>query len=427
MKPQSFEESLIWYLLVGTYILYALALIYPANSILGWVLFLYLCRRLWMQTEATPVEERIAIPWLTWLWIVSMLVMAVATFVGCIDFGLETVETVKALMRWCTEWALIAIFISIGALKIRPQLIYRAVCIVCLQSLILIPVGYAAYLLHLPELIYTSPVNKLTPGSSVYYNIFFYSIESGTTQVRLFLFAPWGPALGVTSIIYFTLALQETDKKWRLLGVIGAVAMCIVSLSRQAIISLPLLIVLIWALTNFKRPTTQMLAGISCFLAGIFGTVIIAAIQDFWDAFTAFRPGSSKFHDILGRIALRRWDEAPIWGHGVQEVGPQVIAGHPIGSNHTWFGLLFVKGIVGFLAFLVPLLCSFIDLLLKAQSSATAKAALSVLITMFLFSFNDNQEVLFYLYWPGLVIMGIALKENVQSSIPQVEAEERYI
>lgn len=419
MKPQNFEEGLIWYSLISTYGLYALALIYPANFILGWVLFFYLCKRYWIQTKATPADQRIDVPWLTWMWVAAMIVMAIATLAGCIDFELETVEIVKALLRWCTEWALIALFISSGCLNIRPQLIYRAVCIVCLQSLILIPICYMAYLIHLPSLLYTSPINKFTPGSQIYYNIFFYGIEAGTNEVRLFLFAPWGPALGVTSIIYFFLALQETNNKWRWIGIVGSVAMCLVSVSRQAIISLPLLIILVWALTNFARPTVQFIAGFTSFLAGILGTLLLSAAEDFWDAFKGFRPGSSRFHEVLGRIALQRWHEAPIWGHGIQEKGPRLIASHPIGSNHTWFGLLFVKGLVGFVAFLVPMLCSFIDLLIKAQKSVTAKVALSVLLTIFLFSFNDNQEVIFYLYWPGLVIMGIAFKEEVKKISPR--------
>lgn len=426
MKPQNFEERLVWYCIISTYGLYSLGLIYPVNFLMGWVLCFYLCKQLWNQTEDIPIEKRIHIPWRVWMWVVSAVVMAIATVIGCIEYNVEMEETIKALLRWATEWALIGLFTLSGCLNIRPQLIYRAVCIVCLQSLVVIPLCYLAYALHLPSLLYCSPLEMLTPNGPVYYNVYLYGGEYGTNEVRLFLFAPWGPALGVTSIIYFFLALQETQKNWRWLGIVGSVAMCTVSVSRQAIISLPILIILVWALTNFTRPATQLATGISSFLAGIFGTVILSTIGDFWDAFKAFRPGSSQFHDRLGRIAFDRWNEAPIWGHGVQEVGPKIVAGLPIGSNHTWFGLLFIKGLVGFVAFLIPLLCTFIDLLIKAQKSVTAKVALSIVLTIFLFTLNDNQEVLFYLYWPGLVIIGIAFKEEVQNSILTSQTEEEY-
>jgi hypothetical protein len=87
----------------------------------------------------------------------------------------------------------------------------------------------------------------------------------------------------------------------------------------------------------------------------------------------------------------------------------------PIGSHHTWFSLLFIKGLVGFTAFLIPMLLSFVSLAIKAHKSATARIALSFLLTLFLFTFNDNQQRLAYLYWPGLIIMGIALNKQVQS------------
>ncbi|MBW4451153.1 MAG: hypothetical protein KME38_31215 [Spirirestis rafaelensis WJT71-NPBG6] len=52
---------------------------------------------------------------------------------------------------------------------------------------------------------------------------------------------------------------------------------------------------------------------------------------------------------------------------------------------------------------------------IKAEKSATARVALFFLLTLFLFTFNDSQQRLAYLYWPGLIIMGIALKGEVQT------------
>ena len=53
-------------------------------------------------------------------------------------------------------------------------------------------------------------------------------------------------------------------------------------------------------------------------------------------------------------------------------------------------------------------------MLIKAQKSTTARVALYFLVTLLLFTFNDSQEALGYLYYPGLIIMGIAFKEEVQ-------------
>jgi hypothetical protein len=130
--------------------------------------------------------------------------------------------------------------------------------------------------------------------------------------------------------------------------------------------------------------------------------------------FASARASSSKVRDDLQNIGLYRWQtEAPIWGHGDIEPGPKVVQGMPIGSHHTWVGLLFTKGLVGFIALAVPLLLSFIELLIKAQKSKTASAGLSIILVLFFFTFAEVIEGLTYLYWPGLLIMGIAFKEAV--------------
>lgn len=430
MKPQNFEERIIWYSLISTYGIYFLGALYLFNSTLAWVLFFCLCQRFWNQTPDTPVEKKINISWVVWLWVICMLVMAIATFIGITDFNLGTNATIRALLNWTRDWALLALFPLIGCLNIRSQLIYRAVCIVCLQSLILIPICYLAYALHLPDTIYSSPLERLTQNGKLYYNVVLYGFElnsQGLSEgVRLFLFAPWAPALGLVGNIYFFLALQEQNKKWRWIGIAGAIAMSIVSLSRLGLVALPIVAILVLFLTNFTRSSTQIGLGLVSFLFGIFSTAVLGAIRDFLDIFKGARASSSEVREALARIALRRWSEAPIWGHGNQEPGAKVVSNMPIGSHHTWFGLLFVKGLVGFVAFLVPMVCSFIDLLIKAQRSVTAKIALSVWLILFLYSFAETLEGLAYLYWPGLLIMGIVFKGEVRRA-PTFLVENRKI
>jgi O-antigen ligase len=61
----------------------------------------------------------------------------------------------------------------------------------------------------------------------------------------------------------------------------------------------------------------------------------------------------------LGRLALERWSEAPLWGHGIVDPrGPAFTKFMPIGTHHTWFGILFEKGLVGLIALAIPLLWS---------------------------------------------------------------------
>lgn len=412
MKPQNLEERVVWYSLIGTYGLYFLGAQYVLVPALAWFLALYLGKKLWTQTK-DPLDKQVTIPPTVWVWFISILIMELALILGHLAFNLGVVKIItSSVFELAKVNALLALCPFIGCFNIRPQLIYRAVCIICLQSLILIPLCYLASILHLPDILYNSPLRIIGRGGDIFYNVSLYLIDSDTKGVRLLLFAPWAPALGLVANIYFFLALQESDIKWRWIGMIGSIAMAVVSVSRLAVLCLPIVLFLTWGLTNFVQPVPQIAAGVVSVLTGMFASPIIDLLETFKEEFTSARASSSRVRNFIQEIGLYRWrKEAPIWGHGTLEAGPKLVENMPIGSHHTWIGLLFTKGLVGCLALAVPLLWSFIDLFIKAQKSKTARVGLSMVLVLFVFSFGENIEGLTYLYWPGLLLMGIAFKE----------------
>ncbi len=418
MKPQNLEEKVVWYSLIGTYGFYLIGAQYIAIPALAWLLTLYLGKKLWNQTENTPTEEKVTIPFSIWIWVIFMLVMEVALIVAHIDFDLGIPKIITSTINWARAWPLMALFPLIGCLNIRPQLIYRAICIICLQSLILIPIFYIAYILHLPSTLYNSPLRLLGGNGAEYYSVVLYGFEEETNQTRLQLFAPWPPALGLIANIYFLLVCQEPNKKWRLIGMIGAVAMIMASFSRLSMLSIAIVPLLTWFLVNFFRPIVPIGTGVVSFFAAMFAPLLINFLDTFKEQFSKARASSSRLREILARMALERWSEAPLWGHGIVDPrGPAFTKHMPIGTHHTWFGILFEKGLVGLIALAVPLLWSFIDLLYKAHKNKTAKVGLSVLLVLFFFTFGERIEGLAYLYWPGLVIMGMAFKAKVQTHL----------
>ena len=138
------------------------------------------------------------------------------------------------------------------------------------------------------------------------------------------------------------------------------------------------------------------------------------------DSFTEARADSSRVRAALGRIAVERWrSEAPVWGHGVVEGGPHLVEYMPIGSHHTWFGLLFVKGAVGFVALVVPMLVSLLELGVKASRTVQARIGFGMMLLLFLYTFGENLEVLAYLIWPGLLFIGLGARPaNSPSNSP---------
>ncbi|MGB3636863.1 MAG: O-antigen ligase family protein [Rivularia sp. (in: cyanobacteria)] len=426
IKPQNFEERVVWYSILGTYVLYALGLLYIFNYTIAWVLLFYLCFKLWHQTPDTPNKQKIKIPWIMWLWIFCMLVMLVATYAGLSNFSYSNKIILRELILWGRTWALIALFPLAGCcLNIRPQLVYRANCLLCLQSLFVIPISCGAYLLKLPHVIYISPVKAITKSSSAFYDVIFYfkEIASDGGGFRLALFAPWPPALALLAMLFFIFALQEKNKKLRWIGLSTSILIALLTASRTAIVCLPFVLTVVFFLTNIYRVSIQILTSFVCFVSGIFSSFILDTIQSLKNTFTNSRLASSRVRDTLARISLERSKDAPIWGHGLLHPGFKGTEDMPIGSHHTWIGLLFIKGWVGFFAFLIPFVSSFIYLVIKAHHNQTAKVGLYFLLILLVYSFAENQEALSYLYWSGLLVMGIAFKEQKEEQEENIEKE----
>jgi hypothetical protein len=416
MKPRNFEEKVIWYSITGTYVFYFTGTLYFVPPVLAWALACYLLWKLLLQNQDTPVEDRIDIPLTTWVWIVSMLMMFVALIGGHLDFNLGLGATIKSSFGWGKGWAMWALLPLIGCLNIRPQIICRAVCILCLQSLVLYPVFYIGSLLKLPYPLYTLPFNFFGAPAGTF-SISLYLFDANDGKLRIGLFAPWAAAIGYVGTMLFPLTLGESNRKWRGIGMAGALMMCWISGSRLAVLSVPTTWLITQALSNISRPAILFLGSCLSVLAGAFFEPIVELYESFFEGFRNLRKGSNVVREALDRIAIERWSEAPIVGHGTVERGPHLVEFMPIGSHNTWTGLLFVKGIVGFFALAVPMLISFVTLVVKAQSSATAKIALNILLVIFLNSFADSLEVTIYIVWMSVTFIGIAFKEGQRESL----------
>jgi hypothetical protein len=410
-RPQNWPEWLIWGAIVLSYPLYFLGLVFPVNTTLPWLLLIPATLRLWHQSDRTPAADRVTISPLVWMWLVATLVVLLALFVGLTDFNYDRNELIRSTMNWMRDWALFPICLFLGnSLAIRPAVIYRAVCYVCIQSVPMIFIGYAAYLAKLPDLLYNSPIERLTQNGKLFYEVRLYLVDIDSETLRFTLFAPWAPALGLVSGVYFLLALQESDKIWRTLGLIGAVAMLLASVSRGAVLFLPITLLLVWVWVSANRAYLQLAIGSITIMIATFSFTAMNAIETAIDGFKGARKSSSALREVLQRVALDRFTEAPIWGHGKQIAGPQILKKMPLGSHHTWIGLLFSHGLVGFTAILVATISTIVILALNAKQRPIARVALGIMLIIGFTSMGENMEKLAYLVWPALVLVGIALR-----------------
>lgn len=393
-----------------TWFFYLLGALYIIAPVIAWILFLTGVRRLILNYYFGAHIPASIIPWSVIVWFVGMFVMLIALIVGHLDFGIGLGAIIKSSIGWAKGWALLALFPFIGCMSIRPQLVYRASCVIGLHTLLLIPVFVFAWAAGLPQVAYVSPLKAVGGPGPEFFMVSLYEIDPGSGTPRWRLFTPWAPAVGFVANLYFVFALVERTRFWKVCGICGCIAMILMSQSRLAIVSLITVPLVALFLSNLMRPVVIYLCGLGCTIAGMIAVPFISFADTAVTSFKEARADSSRVRSALGRIAVNRWrSEAPVWGHGVVERGPHMVEYMPIGSHHSWYGLLFVKGIVGLFALLVPMVMSFAHLLVRSQKIEEARVGLSILLILFLYTFGENLEILAYLIWPGLLFLGIGV------------------
>jgi hypothetical protein len=414
LRPSGPAEALVWRALVWTWPFYGLGALYIVGPVLGWTmaalaaLSLYLGPAIRADLRATG-----PIPLSVWLWIGGMAAMLVALWAGHANWNLGLAATVKSSVGWAKGWALLALFPLVGAvLPIRRAILIRGQCVVGLWTVLLAPVLVAAAFAGLPEKIFTSPLRVIGGPGPEYFSVYLYTLDPASWTPRWQFYAPWSPFAALLGVIMVVFALEERHRGWMLAGLAGGILMILLSKSRMGMVGLiactigPRLLPLLlrgWA--------WQVGAGLTASLA-VLGTMLLSGIETGIAAFRGARADSTRVRETLQRIAAERWQAEAVWfGHGTVEPGPHLVEYMPIGSHHTWWGLLFVKGVAGFVALLAPLAYQIGLALVDATRGPRGRLPLGILMTMVLLSFGENIEIQAYMLWPGLVLLGIHARE----------------
>jgi hypothetical protein len=414
LRPENLEERLIWWAMVLAWPLWAVGLLLLAYSMLGWVLALLVVgRRLgWLPVTHNHVERPVPVMASTWL--AGMAMMLVVLIIAHVDFELGSEKTLKSSIGWAKGWGLIGATVFAGAMThIRPALLIRASCVLGLHTLIMTPLMVLAALVDLPTVFYVSPLQILGPDET-YYAIGLHSRDGGTLGFRLSYFAPWAPAAAFFGVVSFVLALFEKNAMWRAIGLVSALLVCVLTQSRLAVVALPLIGGLLFVTARITRPWLLAAMAVSVVTGLLFADPLIELYRDVEAVFTGARADSSRVRSTLQRMALHRWESDGFWfGNAVVEKGPHLVEYMMIGSHHNWFGLLFVKGLVGFLACLLPFLWTTMELFARAIRDRIARACLGTTLALLLFSFGENLEMLAYLIWPAFLLIGIVAKRRI--------------
>ena len=408
------EDLVIGIALAATWFVYLFGGLYVLGPVLGVGLTGLLFARMYLAGGAVATRPVPPIPSGVWVWIAGMLVMLLALEVGHMNQNLSTGQTIKSTIGWAKGWALLALFPLIGAcLDIRLQTIIKAAGWVALGSLLLTPLFLVAPMIGLPKVLFVSPLKLVGGPGPEFFSVSLYLIEPTDGSTRLRYFTPWSPAAGMIGNMYLIFALSDKRKFWKWMGILSAMAMILTSKSRLALAAAMFVWPVVIAVGEARRPGMWFLATLGLLILTPAAQAILDWIDATLNSVKSMRADSTRVRELLGDIAVDRWwTEAPIWGHGIVERGPHAVEFMPIGSHHTWYGLLFVKGIVGVFALAIPLAWSMIEFaLLAVTRSAAGRIAFAMVLLMSFYSIGENLEILAYLMWPGLVVMGIAARE----------------
>ncbi len=415
--PKTAAERLVSTAIESTWLLWLLGALYVAGPALGWALGGLACLSLYIGAQNPNAPPRGPFSRAIILWLFGMTAMLVILWIGHATHELGVGQTVKSSVGWAKGWALIALFLFAGAsLGIRSEVISRAVCRLGLQTLLLIPVFLVAPYIGLPEQLWVSPLKVLGGSGPEYFAATLYTLEPGTGAPRWQFFAPWSPAAGMMGVIFVLLAMLEKNARWKAIGLLAGLCLALLSQSRLALVALVVVLPAGWAIVRLNRPSLWLAAAPVILATGILGPTLVELAEAALAEFSAARADSSRVRATLGRIAIERWQNEAFWfGHGIVENGPHLVEYMPIGSHHSWYGLLFVKGLAGVVSLAVPLGVTVAILAAKAYRSEVAQNALCLSLVLVLYSFGENLEILAYLYWPALLVMGQALNTSKPS------------
>ncbi|MFB1035861.1 MAG: O-antigen ligase domain-containing protein [Sinobacterium sp.] len=402
------EEKLICWALLFTYPIYAIGGLYITGSALGWVVLGIVLLRGFIGDE----NNFRRVPMLVWLWVLGMLVMLISLWVGHADWSLGTAQTIKSTVGWAKGWALLGLFPILGAVvNLKPESLIRAVCVVCKHTAIFGVITFILYVAGAPGLLFISPLDILVGAGDNFFMVSLYGLHPQTGAGRWQFFAPWAPAAGLLSCIFVIFCLQEKDNALRNWGVTGCVIMVILSQSRAGLAIFIMIIPLFLFTSQLKEPWLLLVLGILLPIILLLGEPIYEWVMDAFQQVKDARPDSTRVRAALEELALQRWrSESVIWGHGVVESGFKIVEFMAIGSHHTWYGLLFVKGLVGLFALAIPMVLSLTYLFIISINNVQARAAMCMLIVLTCYSFFENLEILAYLYWPALFWLGMVLR-----------------
>jgi len=406
------ESKWFYWAICITFPAYFLGALYLIAPILGWLVLLVLLQRSIFEPQRIASNCYSGGYLFALLWVLGALGLLLVLLIGHANFDLGLGKTIKSSIGWAKGWALVSLFILLGLFtSTRIEVVSRAACVVGACALLITPFLILAYLVGLPDKLYVSPLKVLGGSGSEYFTVILYEIDPGNGRPRWRYFAPWAPAVGFVANLYLLCCFFERNTLWKYAGISGNVLMILLSASRMGILVLIFIPVLVYFCSRLTKVSTWLLASIALLVVVFFSQSIFTGAEHLIDQIKESRADSTRVRAALNDLAVSRWQDEAFWfGHGTVENGSHYVEFMPIGSHHNWYGLLFVKGLVGLISFGLPFFLTGLTLLLGANVCRESQLAFGLFLIFCCFSISENIEALAYMTWPAWLVIGIGLR-----------------
>jgi hypothetical protein len=356
------------------------------------------------------------------LWIAVGAAQALSTVVNWAMTEDASVGLLRGLLSLLTMgWILLGLAIGIGGeAGLASTRVVRAICINA--AWLLLFCGISLVMAHgfgLQELIVPSPLALLLPGDlpSVRQHltmVFFQrdALLDGQT-LRLTLFYPWATALSLAGAATLLVGTADPVRFWRWCAILGGSAAVVFGYSRSVAVCL----VGAFCILGFLRlrvvgqATIAIVTGLALNVALLAGFDPAESMRAFLEAFTNVRAGSSAARNLVYDLSWVHFLERPILGHGwVSEPAARWLSTMPLGSHSSFYGVLYLGGIVTFTMMCIAYLATIGAVVLRLRDRQRQGMAALVLLGLFgvvalgeTFSILVPSLLVFFLWLGGVL------------------------
>jgi len=362
---------------------------------------------------------RVPLPLCAWAWLLMSLVMLWTATLGLLEIGANTQSIMAAGVNFLKSYFLIFACLTLPFWsQIRTQVVTRAIAWMSAGYLVTIAAELVLLLVSPSVTGYNSPLARLVPGDKSSLRIIFASHSSflGLPIPRTVLYTPDPPILGLIAVLCFLICLGEYNGRLRQFALTGCVAALILSQSRSAILAFPLALLVGACLqSGVFRQISLWLTSFTFLGCAIVGTTIGDLMQRGSEQFEQVRADSSEARAIVVQKTLEAWQQSPWLGWGVIR-GRALLYEDvyiSLGSFSTYAAVLYLHGIVGFVALIAAMVLTLAAVYTPAlQGHGAAKWAFSCLLVLYVLSNATPLSWMAVYLWFFFIWLGAVIRET---------------